>query len=73
MPRKIPFPVIYVSKKDLARKGLKPCFLNKFPNAGPDPNITGMRIRFWGNEAPLIKHGSYVYKVPVHVYKLFSS
>ena len=37
--------------------------LKNFPNAGPHPNITGMRKLYWGKDAYLIKSGVYVYKV----------
>lgn len=35
-----------------------------FPNAGPNPNITGMKEKFWGLDAYCIRCGAYVYKVP---------
>ena len=37
--------------------------LKDFPNAGPRPNIAGMRKLYWGKDALLIKCGQYVYKV----------
>jgi len=45
--------------------------LEDYPSAGPNPNITGMRNLYWGKNAPLLKHGAYVYKVPQRIYDLF--
>lgn len=42
--------------------------LDGFPNAGPNPNITGMRKLYWGDDAYIIKCGCYAYKVD---YKTF--
>lgn len=36
--------------------------IENFPNAGPNPNVTGMR-RFWGEDAYLVRRGQYVYNV----------
>jgi len=33
------------------------------PNAGPRPNVYGMRRNFYGRNALLVKQGEYVYKV----------
>lgn len=45
--------------------------LSKFPNAGPHPNIAGMRNLYWGKDALLIKCGSYVYKVDYKTFNRF--
>lgn len=37
--------------------------LAKFPSAGPNANITGMRNLYWGKHAYIIKCGAYIYKV----------
>lgn len=37
--------------------------LSRFPNAGPRPNITGMRNKYWGQGAYIIKSGNYAYHV----------
>ena len=34
-----------------------------FPSAGPNPCIAGMRDKYWGRNALIIKCGSYAYKV----------
>lgn len=34
-----------------------------FPSAGPYPNITGMKQKYWGMDAMCVKCGTYVYKV----------
>lgn len=44
--------------------------LDQYPSAGPRPNITGMRNLYWGVDAPLIRVGVYVYKVPLKVYNM---
>lgn len=41
--------------------------LRSFPNAGPRPNITGMR-RIWGKDAHIIKCGQYAYCVPHDIF-----
>lgn len=45
--------------------------LENYPSAGPYPNITGMRNKYWGQDAYVIRCGAYAYKVPSHVF--FSS
>jgi len=45
--------------------------LDEYPSAGPNPNITGMKNKYWGKDAYCIKHGRYVYNVPKNVYNLF--
>ena len=35
--------------------------LNDYGSAGPNPNISGMKQNFWGNDAYTVKCGSYVY------------
>lgn len=61
-------PTKYVTKAMLKYKGIS---LSVFPNAGPNPNITGMRRRYWGKDACIIKSGRYIYKVTREVYDLF--
>lgn len=34
-----------------------------FASAGPYPNITGMKEKYWGLDALCVKCGPYVYKV----------
>jgi len=65
---KIPYPIKYVTKDDLKRTMT---YLGNYPNAGPNPNVTGMRNLYWGWDAPLLKHGRYVYKVPLSIYRRF--
>lgn len=60
---------IYVTKDKLRRERVS---LDEFPNAGPNCNITGMRLKFWGKDAYLVKHGRYVYKVNREVYDKLS-
>jgi len=51
-------PAIYVTKQRVHLLGIN---LN-VPNAGPRPNITGMR-RYWGVDACIIICGQYAYHV----------
>lgn len=46
--------------------------LENYPSAGPYPNITGMRNKYWGQDAYIIRCGAYVYKVPSHVFLALS-
>lgn len=48
---------IYLSSKERVF-GLSDC-----PNAGPNPNITGMRSLYWGKDALIVKQGQYAYKI----------
>lgn len=34
-----------------------------FASAGPYPNITGMKLQYWGVDAKCVRIGIYVYKV----------
>ena len=56
------FPVKYANKSMKMRLSL-----DQYPNAGPNPNITGMR-HIYGTYAYLVKSGSYLYNVPKDVY-----
>lgn len=42
--------------------------LDQYPNAGPNPNIAGMR-KIYGENAFLVKSGRYLYNVPEEVYR----
>lgn len=42
--------------------------LSRYPNAGPRPNIAGMRRLYWGNGAYIIKCGQYAYNVPSEIF-----
>lgn len=35
----------------------------KFPNAGPHPNITGMKRKFYGKDSVCVMCGNYLYKI----------
>lgn len=35
-------------------------------SAGPHPNITGMRNKYWGKEALIVKAGAYIYLIKNH-------
>lgn len=36
--------------------------------AGPKPNVTGMRNKYWGKDAYIIRCGLYIYKVNQDTY-----
>lgn len=42
--------------------------LSRYPNAGPYPNITGMRRLYWGANAYIIKCGQFAYNVPAEIF-----
>ena len=44
-------------------KNYKRLNLEAFPSAGPYPNIAGMRSKYWGRNAYILKCGAYAYKV----------
>lgn len=54
---------LYVNKADKER-----LHLSDFPNAGPNPCITGMKEKYWGKNAYCIRSGAYVYKVDEETY-----
>lgn len=37
--------------------------LYNFPSAGPCPSVAGMRAKYWGKDAFILKCGQYAYKV----------
>lgn len=43
----------------------------KFPKAGPHPNVTGMKKLFWGMDSFVIRVGKYAYKVDYHTWLKF--
>lgn len=66
MSRRIPFPVRRVTREQARSAGVN---LSKYPNAGPYPNVTGMRKKFWGDKAALLRVGPYVYNVSPEDYR----
>jgi hypothetical protein len=62
------YPVKYVTKERLKKVGVS---LAQFHNVGPHPNVTGMKEKHWGKDARCLRHGAYVYLVPVHIYDKF--
>lgn len=66
----------YRTARDVAdyirRHGKKSMYITKniadlsgldVPNAGPRPNITGMRAKYWGKDAIIGLQGGYAYKL----------
>ena len=53
----------YIKKNIFVEK-----ILAQYPSAGPNPNIKGMRKLYWGDDACIIKCGSYAYKVPPNIF-----
>ena len=37
--------------------------LEGFPNAGPNPNITGMKSKYYGKDSVCVMCGKYLYRV----------
>ena len=52
-----------IATKSVPRSRYEELNLDRFPSAGPRPNITGMKKRHWGEGAYCIKCGQYVYHV----------
>lgn len=44
---------------------------SEFPCAGPYPSITGMKKLYWGEDAYVIRCGTYIYKVPQNVWERY--
>lgn len=60
------YPTVTVTQKQAKELRLN---LDSFPSAGPYPNITGMKNKYWGNDALCIKCGVYVYHVDADTYR----
>ena len=58
----------YVTKKQLEEKGID---LSVFPNFNRSGSIIGMRKQYYGKDALLIIHGSYIYHVTEEIFNLF--
>jgi hypothetical protein len=58
-------PVKYISNQELKRLNIN---LDQYPGFGPRGSISGMRNKFYGKDAYLVKNGSYVYNVPKDIY-----
>lgn len=43
--------------------------LSQFPSTGKNPNISGMREKYWGEDALIIKCCNYAYKVDYDTFK----
>ena len=56
------FKTLTVNKKDLIHD------LSIFPNFSASGSIKGMKDKYYGKEALLIKSGSYIYNVTQEVY-----
>ena len=44
--------------------------LGKYPNFHVSGSVTGMRKRVYGKNALIVRHGSYYYVVPAHIYEV---
>lgn len=56
--------VLYLRREHAERFGL-----SNFPSFHRSGSITGMRKYFYGKDAPLVRSGSYIYKVTPEVYE----
>ena len=57
------YKTIYVKRRLAGKLGL-----DRFGSAGPHPNITGMKMLYWGMDAMCIRSGAYVYNVDQKTY-----
>lgn len=55
--------VKYMTKDQAAR-----CNLDSYPSFGPNGNVAGMKKKYYGNDALLVRSGAYVYHVPAEIY-----
>ena len=44
--------------------------IGQYPNFSASGSITGMKKRYYGQDALLVRCGSYIYKVPKEVYEM---
>lgn len=44
--------------------------ISQYPNFSASGSITGMKERYYGKDALLVRCGSYIYKVPEEVYEM---
>lgn len=42
--------------------------LNDYPSFGPNGNVAGMKKKYYGKDALLVRCGAYVYHVPANIY-----
>lgn len=57
---------LYVKKSDLKHD------LSIFPNFSASGSIKGMKGKYYGKDALLIKSGAYIYKVTKEIYDYYS-
>lgn len=55
--------VKYMTKDQAAR-----CNLDIYPSFGPNGNVAGMKKKYYGKDALLVRYGAYVYHVPAEIY-----
>jgi hypothetical protein len=67
MSRSKNHPTVYATAGELKDKNVN---LSQYPSAGPRANITGMKNKYWGRGAYVVKHGTYIYNVPRSIYVL---
>lgn len=42
--------------------------LEQYPNISSTGSVKGMKKHYWGEDALCIRCGSYIYRVPEHIY-----
>lgn len=55
--------VKYMTKDQAAR-----CNLDSYPSFWPNGNVAGMKKKYYGKDALLVRSGAYVYHVPAEIY-----
>jgi hypothetical protein len=55
--------VRYMKKSDAIR-----CNLSQFPNFHASGSIRGMKEKYYGKDALLVRSGDYIYNVPAEIY-----
>ena len=52
----------------LSKENGKLCHIDNYPNFSVTGSVTGMRKLYYGNDAFLVRCGSWIYKVPAEIY-----
>ena len=47
----------------------KSCGIEQYPNFHKSGSIKGMKEKFYGKDALLVRCGDYIYNVPKHIYE----
>ena len=63
------YPTIYLTIKRAKQLGVTEQQLGEYPNFSATGSIIGMKKKFYGEDAKLIRYRGYIYKVPTDLYE----